>query len=36
MNLEKLREECKYNSLSTDGTKSMLITRIIDNIKKHK
>ena len=36
MNLEKLREECKYNSLSTDGTKSMLITRIIENIKKHK
>lgn len=36
MNMEKLREECKNNSLSTDGTKSTLIARIIDNIKKQK
>jgi len=36
MNLEKLREECKNNSLSSEGTKSILVTRIIDNIKKQK
>jgi len=36
MNLEKLREECRINSLSADGTKSMLIARLIDNIKKQK
>ena len=36
MNMEKLREECKNNSLSTEGTKSTLIARIIDNIKKQK
>ena len=36
MNMEKLREECKNNSLSTEGTKSALISRIIDNIKKQK
>ena len=36
MNTEKLREECKNYSLSTDGTKSTLIARIIDNIKKQK
>ena len=36
MNMEKLREECKNYSLSTDGTKSTLIARIIDNIKKQK
>lgn len=36
MNLEKLRDECRINSLSTDGTKSMLIARLIDNIKKQK
>lgn len=36
MNLEKLREECKNNSLSSEGTKSILVARIIDNIKKQK
>jgi len=36
MNLEKLREECRNNSLSVEGTKSTLIARIIDNIKKQK
>lgn len=36
MNLEKLREECKNNSLSYEGTKSILVARIIDNIKKQK
>ena len=36
MNLEKLREECKNNSLNTEGTKSILISRIIENIKKQK
>lgn len=36
MNLEKLRDECRINSLNTDGTKSMLIARLIDNIKKQK
>lgn len=36
MNLEKLREECRNNSLSVEGTKSILISRIIDNIKKQK
>lgn len=36
MNMEKLREECKNNSLSSEGTKSTLIARIIDNIKKQK
>lgn len=36
MNIEKLREECKNNSLNTEGTKSILIARIIDNIKKQK
>ena len=36
MNLEKLREECKIYSLNSEGTKSTLISRIIDNIKKQK
>ena len=36
MNLEKLREECKIYSLNSEGTKSVLISRIIDNIKKQK
>lgn len=36
MNLEKLREECKIYSLNSEGTKSILISRIIDNIKKQK
>lgn len=36
MNMEKLREECKNNSISTEGTKSTLIARIIDNSKKQK
>jgi len=36
MNLEKLREECKIYSLNCEGTKSILISRIIDNIKKQK
>jgi len=36
MNLEKLRDECRINSLNADGTKSMLIARLIDNIKKQK
>lgn len=36
MNLEKLREECKNNSLNAEGTKSILISRIIENIKKQK
>ena len=36
MNMEKLKEECKNNSLSTEGTKTTLISRIIDNIKKQK
>jgi hypothetical protein len=36
MNLEKLREECKIYSLNSEGTKHVLISRIIDNIKKQK
>jgi hypothetical protein len=36
MNLEKLREECKIYSLNSEGTKPILISRIIDNIKKQK
>ena len=36
MNLEKLREECNIYSLNSEGTKSTLISRIIDNIKKQK
>jgi hypothetical protein len=36
MNLEKLREECKIYSLNSEGIKSVLISRIIDNIKKEK
>tara|TARA_B100000795_G_C22805557_1_gene444640 strand:- start:5349 stop:6044 length:696 start_codon:yes stop_codon:yes gene_type:complete len=36
MNLEKLREECTNYSLNIEGTKSILISRIIDYIKKQK
>lgn len=36
MNVEKLREECKAKSLNTEGTKAMLISRILDYNKKQK
>jgi hypothetical protein len=34
MNIEKLREECIEKSLSSEGTKAMLIARILEYNKK--
>jgi len=36
MNVEKLREECKEKSLNTEGTKAVLISRILEHNKKQK
>lgn len=36
MNVEKLREECKEHSLNTEGTKAILISRILEHNKKLK
>lgn len=36
MNVDKLREECKEKSLNTEGSKAVLISRLVDNIKKQK
>ena len=36
MNIEKLREECKEKSLNTEGNKAVLISRLVDSIKKQK
>jgi hypothetical protein len=36
MNVEKLREECKEKSLNTEGNKAVLISRLVDSIKKQK
>ena len=36
MNVEKLREECKEKSLNTEGTKAILISRILEHNKKLK
>jgi len=36
MNVEKLREECKDKSLNTEGTKAILISRILEHNKKQK
>ena len=36
MNVERLREECKEKSLNTEGTKAILISRILEYNKKQK
>lgn len=36
MNVEKLREECKEKSLNIEGTKAILISRILEHNKKQK
>jgi hypothetical protein len=36
MNVERLREECKDKSLNTEGTKAILISRILEYNKKQK
>jgi hypothetical protein len=36
MNVDKLREECKEKSLNTEGTKAVLISRILEHNKKQK
>lgn len=36
MNVEKLREECKERSLNMEGTKAILISRILEHNKKQK
>jgi len=36
MNLEKLREECVEKQLNTEGTKTQLVTRIVEHFKKQK
>jgi hypothetical protein len=36
MNIERLREECNEKSLNTEGTKAILISRILEYNKKQK